>query len=72
MLLQFQRPDHLRVQAVQQMRRRGAKTRREFVLASSPADLSCRFQHENLAAGFSQRCRRDQPVVAAADDDCIK
>jgi hypothetical protein len=69
---QFKRLHHIRVQPVQQMRRRSAKTGKEFCRARGTAYLACRFQHQHLAAALRQRGGADEAVVAAADDDGIK
>lgn len=71
-LFQLQCPNHLRMQPVHCMRGRGAKAGEEFLGTRGAADFAGGFQHQHPAAVFGQQGRADQPVVAAADDDCIK
>ena len=69
---EIERLDHFGVQAVDEMRQRGAEARRELMRTPGAAGLGFGFEHQRLAPALAKQRGADEAVVAAANDDCIK
>lgn len=69
---EIKRPENVWMKPVQHMRRRRAKTRREFFRARRAAYFLRGFQHDHLAPRLGKNRGGDEAVMAPADDDHIR